>query len=145
MKSDLSAVNWRETLSEKTVEAAWNIFKDKLNDTIERNVPKIRSRTRLKNPWMTREILQLVRKKRRKWRAVKLFTNAEEMQEYKALEKEISKKIRNAKRKLEKNLASGEDKNNRKFTKYVKSKTKSKTSVGPLLSKEKKLITEEKK
>jgi hypothetical protein len=66
------------------------------------------------------------------------------MQEYKALEKEIAKKIRNAKRKLEKNLASGEDKNNRKFTKYVKSKTKSKTSVGPLLSKEKKLITEEK-
>jgi hypothetical protein len=66
------------------------------------------------------------------------------MQEYKALEKETAKKIRNAKRKLEKNLASGEDKNNRKFTKYVKSKTKSKTSVGPLLSKEKKLITEEK-
>jgi hypothetical protein len=55
MKSDLSTVNWRETLAEKTVEAAWNIFKDKLNDTVERNVPKIRSRTRLKNPWMTRD------------------------------------------------------------------------------------------
>ncbi len=92
MKSDLSTVNWIEILTEESVEAAWNIFKDKLNETVERNVAKIGSRTRLKNPWMTREILRLVRKKRRKWRAVKSSTNVEEMQEYQALEKETCKK-----------------------------------------------------
>jgi hypothetical protein len=66
------------------------------------------------------------------------------MREYKALEKEAAKKIRNAKRKLEKDLAAGSDKNNRKFAKYIKSKTKSRTTVGPLVNKDKKLITDEK-
>jgi len=37
----------------------------------------------------------------------------------------------------------GEDKNNRKFARYIKSKTKSKTTVGPLLSADKQIITDE--
>jgi hypothetical protein len=41
------------------------------------------------------------------------------MAEYRSIEKEVSNKIRNAKRKLEKELVTGPD-NNRKFTKYVK-------------------------
>ncbi len=36
------------------------------------------------------------------------------------------------------------DKNNRKYTKHVKSKTKSKTTVGPLVTQEKKIITDNK-
>ena len=43
-----------------------------------------------------------------------------------------------------KNLVTGEDKNNRKFTQYVKSKTKSRTSVGPLVTKDKKILSEPK-
>jgi hypothetical protein len=42
---------------------------------------------------------------------------------------------------MEKDLARGEDKNNRKFAKYIKSKTKSKTSVGLLYNKDRELIT----
>ncbi len=62
--------------------------------------------------------------------------SAEDLIEYRALEKETAKKIRNAKRKMERDLASGESKNNRRFAKYIKSKTKSKTNVGPLLGKD---------
>ncbi len=54
------------------------------------------------------------------------------------------KKIRNSKRKLEKNLAYSEDKNNRKFARYIKSKTKSKTAIGPLITREKKMLTDDK-
>jgi hypothetical protein len=60
------------------------------------------------------------------------------------VEKEVSNKIRNAKRKLEKELVSGPDKNNWKYTKYVNSKTKSRTPVGPLVTKEKKIVTDNK-
>ncbi len=49
-------------------------------------------------------------------------------------------KIRNAKRKLERDLVRDVDKHNRKFTKYVKSKTKSKTTIAPLITK--KILTE---
>jgi hypothetical protein len=66
------------------------------------------------------------------------------MAEYKRIEKEVSNKIRNAKRKLEKDLVSGPDKNNRNFARYVKTKTKSRTTVGPLITKDKRVLTEEK-
>lgn len=39
---------------------------------------------------------------------------------------------------------SGVDKNNRKFSKYVKSKTKSRTTIGPIMTKDKRLLTDEK-
>jgi hypothetical protein len=69
---------------------------------------------------MTREILRLIRKKRRKWRAAKLSKSTDELREYRAIEKETAKNIRNAERKFEKDLVSGEDKNNRKFARYIK-------------------------
>ncbi len=144
MNSDLMEIPWRETLAAETVEGAWSRFREALSETIEKNVPKSGVRTRLRNPWMTREILRLVRKKRRKWKAIKNAATQEEKKEYKALEKETANKIRNAKRKMEKDLARGEDKNNRKFAKYIKSKTKSKTSVGPLYNKDRELITGDK-
>jgi hypothetical protein len=52
--------------------------------------------------------------------------------------------IRNAKRRLEKNLASGLEQNNRKFARYIKSKMKSQSTIGPLFTADKRLITEEK-
>jgi hypothetical protein len=39
---------------------------------------------------------------------------------------------------------SGPDKNNRNFARYVKTKTKSRTTVGPLITKDKRVLTEEK-
>ncbi len=93
---------------------------------------------------MAREILRLIRKKRRKWRVAKSSISGQDMEEYKRIEKEVAKKIRNAKRKLEKDLVKDTDKNNRKYTKYVKSKTKSKTTVGPLVTQDKKIITDNK-
>jgi hypothetical protein len=66
------------------------------------------------------------------------------LKQYKQLEKETSKKIHNAKRKMEKDLAYSEDKNNRKFARYVKCKTKSSTTIGPLITREKKMLTEDK-
>jgi hypothetical protein len=93
---------------------------------------------------MTREILKLIRKKRRRWRTAKNSALEQEKREYKRIEKEVSKKVRNAKGKMEKDLVKDVDKNNRKYTKYVKSKTKSKTTVGPLVTKEKEIITDNK-
>ncbi len=46
--------------------------------------------------------------------------STDELREYRAIEKETAKNIRNAERKFEKDLVSGEDKNNRKFARYIK-------------------------
>jgi hypothetical protein len=44
----------------------------------------------------------------------------------------VANKIRYAKRKLERELAFSDDKNGKKFSMYVKSKTKARTGIGPL-------------
>ena len=52
-------------------------------------------------------------------------------------------KICNAKRGMEKKLANSKESNSRHFANYIKSKTKSKVSIGPLKNKDGKMITEE--
>jgi hypothetical protein len=72
MKSDISNLDWRHCLQSRTVEDGWKFFKDKISETVEKCVPKCGGGTKLKNPWMTREILRLIRRKRRKWKEVKM-------------------------------------------------------------------------
>jgi hypothetical protein len=128
-------------LGKRTVEEAWQHFTQTLYEAIDRNVPKSKPRTKFNHPWMTREILRLVRKKRRKWRMYKFTGSDSDRDEYRRVEKETANKIRNAKRGMEKELARNSDKNSRKFTKYVKSKTKSRTTIGPLISEGRKVLT----
>jgi hypothetical protein len=141
---DLESTDWRLELDWRTTEDGWRFMKSILGETIDKNVPTLKGNIKFKHPWMTRDILKLIRKKRRKWRKAKNSASEWEKEEYKKIEKEVANKIRNAKRKLEKNLVAGEDKNKRKFTQYVKSKTKSRTSVGPLVTKDKKILSEPK-
>jgi hypothetical protein len=113
----------KKKLENRTTEEGWILLRNKLQAAVEKFVPQSKNRTKFKNPWMTRELLRLIRRKRKVWRKVKRSKTAEEMAEYRSIEKEVSNKIRNAKRKLEKELVTGPDKN-RKFTKYVKKKVK---------------------
>ncbi len=78
-----------------------------------------------------REIIRLLKRKRRRWKVMKATGTTEAVRMYKEEEKQCAKKIRNAKPKLERDLANNPDKNNRKFA-NVKSKTKIKTTIGPL-------------
>ena len=119
IQRELDGVDWRKELENRTTEEGWILLRNKLQAAVEKFVPQSKNRTKLKNPWMTRELLRLIRRKRKVWRKVKRSKTAEDMAEYRSIEKEVSNKIRNAKRKLEKELVTGPDKN-RKFTKYVK-------------------------
>ncbi len=74
----------------------------------------------------------MIRKKRQAWKAFKNYGTQENLDKYKKLEREVVKKVRNAKRRLEKEIATAREKNSRKFTEYIKSKTKSRSSIGPL-------------
>ena len=67
----------------------------------------------------------------------------ENMNKYKTLEKEVTVKIRNAKRNLEKKLANSGNNNAKTFANYIKSKTKSHTGIGPLKDTNGSLITDD--
>jgi hypothetical protein len=87
---------------------------------------------------MNTEIMRQVQK-RGYWTILKKHNTEENRQKYSKIEKQTKNMIRNAKQYLQKNLASGLDKNNRKFVRYIKSKTKSQSTIGPLVTADKRL------
>ena len=89
-----------------------------------------------KPAWMNKNILRLIRKKRRMWRFYTSDPRAERdynsYQAYKNVQKEVTKAVKNAKRNLERKLAKSRKKNSKAFFSYMKKQTSNRVSVGPL-------------
>jgi hypothetical protein len=138
MRADLDAVEWDE-LGGMNADEAWSTLKNKLNETVSKHVPMKPRGTGGRPPWMTREILRNVRRKRKLWATAK---HGENVEAYKETERLVKNQIRNAKRRLERRLATENGGNSKPFYAYLKSKLKSKTPVGPLKTKTEKLLAE---
>jgi hypothetical protein len=123
MRERMENVVWRNELNRDTVQESWTRFKELPSNIMESTVPKKRQNRRARQPWMTAKITRQMRRKR-SWNTLKKHNTAENREKYNEVEKKTRNMIRNAKRKLEKNLANGPDKNN-KFARYIKLKTKS--------------------
>ena len=140
MRSEMGRVNWQRVLSDLSVEEKWNFFKAKVTYTVKKNVPTRKVNSKGRPAWMTREIMAAIRRKKTLWSRVKGGTITEE---YREADKAVKRLIRNAKRKFEKKLAEGCNGNSRPFYSYVKKKTKSRQSVGPLRDRNAKVVTED--
>jgi len=116
-------------MEEANAEQAWNIFKDTVLAAVQNNVPMKPRRTGNKPAWLTRDIIRALRRKRRIWRKEK---DRNLSAEYKEAEKKVKNLIRNAKRSYERKRASESKDNCHPFYAYLKRRTKTKTSVGPL-------------
>ncbi len=90
--------------------------------------------------WMTKEILQAINRKRRLWKEAKKGRNKEQYEEADA---KVQKLIKNAKRSYEKRLANGNGGNIRSFYAYVKQRTKSRPSIGPLRNEKKEMVSDD--
>ena len=143
MRDLLRQSRWSEILRRGTVDEAWGILAAKITAATTTFVPTVRSTNLSRPKWMNRELLRLVRQKRRAWKTFKSYGTFESLEKYKKLEKDVVKKVRNAKRKMEKEIANTKENNNKKFTSYIKSKTKSKSTIGPLRNTEGQLITDD--
>jgi hypothetical protein len=90
MRAELGEESWDE-LEQMLAGEAWDSFKQRLDDLVEKHVPlKPRGRPG-RPPWMSREILRAVRKKRRMW---KKEHSQQISAEYKAMEKKVRNMIR---------------------------------------------------
>ena len=144
MRNELLAVNWRNELNGKDGNAAWSVLKEKILKTVEKFVPKRRRRNFNKPAWLSSEILRAIRRKKRLWRKAK-DGDRRDKDEYDKEEKRVRRMIRSAKRRFEKKLADGGKKDGvakRRFYAYVKSRTKTRPSIGPLKDKDGRLMRE---
>lgn len=144
MRQELEGVKWDTELWSRSVEEAWRYLVGEINNSVKRHVPEHKLRNKVQPSWMTTEIMRLIRQKKRRWHVVKLHNTRENMEEYQRVEKAVKTKIRNAKRKIERDLVRNPGKNNNKFTRYIKSKTKSRSAIGPLVDENGRTLVENK-
>ena len=131
MKADWSSTNWYETLGSLNTEDAWQLIRNTLKTLEQKYVPVRPWRTATRPPWMSAELLRLIRSKRRLWAQHRKQNNAESLARYKEVEKIVNKKIRSAKRNLERKLAE-DNSSNKSFFNYIRSNTKTRPGIGPL-------------
>jgi hypothetical protein len=123
---------WKRHLNDMSAEQSWYYFRKKLDSCIEEFVPRFRNKRKQRPPWLSQEIIRELRSKKTAWRQWKATGDASKKTKYEQLRKSVTHKIRTAKRRLEKELADAGRVENKKFTRYIKSKSKNKTTIGPL-------------
>jgi hypothetical protein len=127
-------------LQGKGTNETWEVLKGRIHATIENNVPWKEINGRGRPVWMTKEVMAAIRRKKRLWKKTKGKTVTPE---YREADKRAKNLIRKAKRRFEKRLADGKGGNSRPFFSYIKRKTKSRVTVGPLKNKQKETVTDD--
>ena len=143
LKNYLKETDWETLLGQLNTEEAWAKFKEVVTEAVNKYVPLSTCRAAGTPPWLNREIVKLVRRKKKAWKILKQYSTVEARDNYARLERETTKKIQNAKRRLEREVARTRDDNGKKFSRYVRSKTKTRDGVGPLKSENGSLIVGE--
>ena len=109
MKAKLSEVEWEDKLRELGGGEAMDKFYEILDTVTKECVPTKMRRTGNRPLWMTGNIMRMLRKKKRLWRAYSgekyYMVDHREYLAYQSVQKEVKKQIRMAKRKLERSLA----------------------------------------
>ncbi len=137
MRAELQEANITMSVRGQGAEDAWNTIRSKVDSLLEKHIPKRRERNSNRPAWLTQDILREIRKKKRIWKACR----GRVTDKYKAAEKKVKNMIRNAKRRFEKKLAEGNNANKRPFYAYVKLKTQSRPSIGPLKNEDGQTVT----
>ena len=91
IRSYLANTDWDSLFYNKSADEAWNILKNKINTASETYVPKSTMRRDSEPKWLNREIVKLIRQKKRAWKVFNLYSTAESRDKYKSLEGEVKK------------------------------------------------------
>ena len=127
-----SHINWTNELNDLCYEESLLKFTTVLDELQTKFVPLKQRRSSNKPLWMNRNLIRIIRKKRRLWKVYSSSKDYQNYLAYKSVEKSMQRKVRAAKRKFERKLAKSVKKNPKSFYAYLKSKTSTKESVGPL-------------
>ena len=140
MREMLGEVDWEVEFGQLGGRESMDKFYQVVDRVTRECVPTKMRRAGTRPLWMTQNIMRMIRRKRRLWRA---YTGEAYYRQdyrdylaYQEVQKEIRKEIKKAKRKLEKSLAKKARKDPKRFYSYLKSKTSNRVSVGPLMGEE---------
>ena len=132
LREYMANVEWNTELAKYGAADGWSFFKNKLYTSMEACIPLKLRRASNQPLWMNRNIMRVIRKKRRLWNWYKTTNDHNEYKEYIKVQKLATKIIRAAKRKFERKLAKNFKNNPRQFYSHLNNNIKSRSQVGPL-------------
>ena len=130
LKNHLENIDFQRLFQDKDANTAWLALKEVIDDSITRYIPLSARRKQGDPPWMTALVKRLVNRKNKKWKRFSKNRTDDNFVRYKEAEKQCKKGVSAAKRNFERKIAKSGNK--RPFNAYIKSKTKSRSNVGPL-------------
>ncbi|XP_069114588.1 uncharacterized protein [Argopecten irradians] len=97
IRNDLTHINTKlDEPTNQTIDDLWNLFKNTLNDSVDKNIPKKHITYKSKLPWITKPIRQLMKNCKKLHVQNKNKQDQELKQKYKACKSELQKRTRNA-------------------------------------------------
>ena len=140
MREKLETFEWEEEFAQLRGTECMERLYEVLDRVTREFVPSKHRRTGHRPMWMNANIMRMLRRKRRLWKAFSgdgyYRQDYHDFMAYQEIQKEIRKQIRKAKKKLERNLARRSKMDPKKFYSYLKSKTSNRVSVGPLVGRD---------
>lgn len=133
MRCWLRNVDWDEELKELEVNDQWNKFCSIIDTAVEKFVPLGYAKSKKYPRWMNKTAKAARKYKSKMWIAYRASDTYNDLVEYKRAQNKAVKEYRKAKRQFEKKLAKDVKQNPKSFYAYVRSKTKVKEAVGPLV------------
>ena len=136
MNQWFSNISWIEELGNVDVNTMWNKFEEIVNVAIQKFVPRQVIKNRRYPRWMTRDVIRVRNFKERMWRRYRESKSLNDKVEYQVARNKTIEVYRKAKRNFERKLAHEIKSNPKVFYSYVRSKYRTKDTVGPLQNKD---------
>ena len=144
IKHRLNNIMWEEEISEtKNLQESWENFTDIINNEVMKYIPVRRVFNKKHDtPWMNRESLRPIKKKRTKWKRYQYCKSVDNKLLYDTAKREANKELKTAKKGYEKHLSENIKTNKKAFWNYVQSRAKTRESVGNLVDENGEIVTD---
>jgi hypothetical protein len=128
---EMNEVEWEKEWS--GTKKIWRVFLRRLLECRQKYIPQ-RDRKRSTVPrWMNKRIAKGIKRRNKSWRKFNGWPSNDARKQYNKSRNKVTSDIRKAKRRYEEKLATKINENPKLFYSYVRSKSKTKVRVGPLL------------
>ena len=132
----LKSIHWENALNGLDLAQLWTYFAEKLVELTESFIPvsKVRDEGKKNNPYVKRSGQEAIKKKHTKWQKYKHCTTTANYEVYKKARDLVITELRKGKYLYEKDLAAKIKTDNKLFWGYVRSKSKTKSTVNKLMN-----------
>ena len=135
IRNRLEAIEWIPKLRGGFLEA-YPIFVEELERAMEGCIPKNINRRKKKSIYMTRDSIKLKDLKAKLWKRYKKSKTHYDRERYQRVKNELRSKTRRLRIDFENDIAQNIKTHPKRFWNYVKSRTKSRSKIPPLMTKE---------